>query len=370
MFQCLGDQQAAMLGQLCLSVGSAKATFGTGCFMLLNTGDQIVQSTHGLLTTVGFQLGAKEKCVYALEGSVAVAGSGIRWFRDELKFIKEAKEIDVLANTVKDANDVYIVPAFSGLLSPYWRDDARGVITGLTHSSNSGHLARAIIEASAYQTSEVLDAMLRDTRGAVQLNELKVDGGMCASEILMQFQADLLRIPVHRPASLEATASGAAFAAGLATGFWSDMPSLVAAVSHKPGTRIYRPDMEEERRERLYRGWKKAVQRTFGWIEPTTTTEKQAVLDSLPDAAIHSPPILQTVLTPPLRMSASPVLPIAPAPATPTASSIAPAAAAAASSTIVHAASRRVSPVLSHLATLGFGLLLGIGITMLRPQKR
>jgi glycerol kinase len=220
-----------MLGQQCFLPGDAKATFGTGCFMLLNTGSQPVPSTHGLLTTVCFQLGAKGETIYALEGSVAVAGSGVRWLRDGLGLIKEAKDVDTLAASVNSANDVYFVPAFSGLLSPYWRDDARGVIAGLTHSSNAGHLARAVLEAAAYQTREVLDAMVADTAGSVPLKTLRVDGGMSASETLMQFQSDLLNLPVARPASLEATASGAAFCAGLAVGFWKNVDDLSHSVS-------------------------------------------------------------------------------------------------------------------------------------------
>lgn len=225
-----------MIGQLCLRPGQAKNTYGTGCFMLLNTGSTPIASHHGLLTTVCFQLGPQSPAIYALEGSVAVAGSGVQWLRDQMQIISDSKDIDILANQVNDSGDMYFVPAFSGLLSPYWREDARGVIVGLTHASNRAHLARAVLQSSAFQTREVLDAMVADTATAaaaaststssdsavsmVNLHSLQVDGGMCASNILMQFQADQLGIPVVRPASLEATASGAAFCAGLAVKFW------------------------------------------------------------------------------------------------------------------------------------------------------
>jgi glycerol kinase len=278
----VGDQQAAMLGQLCLQPGQAKNTYGTGCFMLLNTGTKPVSSSHGLLTTLCFQLGPNAPPVYALEGSVAVAGSGVRWLRDQMGIIKDPREMDLLAATVKDAGDVYFVPAFSGLLSPYWRDDARGVIVGLTHSSNKAHLARAVLYAAAYQTREVLDAMQADTAaaspkgsGGLKLHSLQVDGGMCASNLLMQFQADQLAIPVVRPASLEATASGAAFCAGLAVKFWSGPEELQRLAAKHRDVRVFQPTMAPEERAQLFRGWKKAVQRTFGWVEKEGATQKQ-----------------------------------------------------------------------------------------------
>jgi len=275
---CVGDQQAAMLGQLCLEPGQVKNTYGTGMFMLLNTGSTPVPSAHGLLTTVCYQLGATAQPVYALEGSVAVAGSGVQWLRDQLGLIKQASDMDGLASTERDAGGVVFVPAFSGLLSPYWRDDARGVIAGLTHASNKAHLARAVLNASAFQTREVLDAMTADTHAGgkpIELQSLQVDGGMCASNVLMQFQADQLRIPVVRPASLEATASGAAFCAGLAVGFWSSTAELQRIAEKNRDVRVFRPQMDDETRQREYAQWKKAVRRTFGWVDkPPQNTEQ------------------------------------------------------------------------------------------------
>jgi glycerol kinase len=270
---CVGDQQAAMLGQLCLQPGQVKNTYGTGMFMLLNTGTTPVASQHGLLTTVCYQLGPDARTVYALEGSVAVAGSGVQWLRDKMGIIKHASEMDSLASTERDAGDVVFVPAFSGLLSPHWRDDARGVIVGLTHASNKAHLARAVLNAAAFQTREVLEAMTADTQASghpVALRSLQVDGGMCASNVLMQFQADQLRIPVVRPASLEATATGAAFCAGLAVGFWPGGTEELQTLAEKyRDVKTFRPNMDEPTRQKQFGQWKKAVQRTFGWVETT-----------------------------------------------------------------------------------------------------
>ena len=213
----LGDQQAALFGQTCFSAGEAKNTYGTGCFMLLNTGTKPIQSKSGLLTTLGYKIG-KEPAVYALEGSIAITGALVQWLRDNLGMIKTSPEIEELAKTVDDNGGVYFVPAFSGLFAPYWKNDARGVIVGLTRYVNKGHIARAVLEATAYQTREVLDAMNADS--GVALTALKVDGGMVYNELLMQFQADILDVPVIRPKVAETTALGAAYAAGLAVGFW------------------------------------------------------------------------------------------------------------------------------------------------------
>lgn len=263
-----------MIGQLCFNVGQAKNTYGTGCFMLLNTGEQPVVSTHGLLTTVCFQLGPKAPVTYALEGSVAVAGSGVQWMRDKMHLIKSSADINTLAAQCHDCHDLYFVPAFSGLLSPYWRDDARGVIVGLTHSSNHTHLARAVLYSSAYQTAEVLQAMMNDTHNKVKLTTLQVDGGMAASDILLQFQADLLaNVPVVRPSSLEATAAGAAYCAGLCVKYWSSTKQIVELMSSSSkssgvgSARIFKSSMSKEKREQLLNGWYKAVKRTFNWVE-------------------------------------------------------------------------------------------------------
>lgn len=280
---CLGDQQAALLGQLCVKAGSAKNTYGTGCFMLLNTGTKPVKSKHGLLTTVAFQLGREEACHYALEGSVAVAGSGVQWLRDNLQLIGNVAEINTFAQQTNNAcNDVYFVPAFSGLLSPYWRDDARGVFAGLTHSSTKADICRAVLYSAAYQTKAVLDSMIADIHAhdgqkhpgedEALLHTLKVDGGMCNSDILMQFQADVLNIVVARPFNLEATAAGAAFAAGLAVGYWASLETLIESISISQAVRMFEPSMSEDERKKLVHGWNKAVTRTFGWIEKETTS--------------------------------------------------------------------------------------------------
>ncbi len=257
----LGDQQAALVGQTCFDVGEAKNTYGTGCFMLLNTGNQPVSSTHGLLTTVGYQISG-EKPVYCLEGSVAIAGALVQWLRDNLGLISSAPEVETLARTVEDNGGAFIVPAFSGLFAPYWRSDARGVITGLTRYVNKGHLARAVLEANAYQTLDIMEAMKKDS--GVDLNSLKVDGGMVANELLMQFQADLLGVPVIRPSITETTALGAAYAAGLAVGFWSSMEELK---QYWLEDKAWQCQMDEKTRRKGIRCWQKAVQRTLDWVE-------------------------------------------------------------------------------------------------------
>lgn len=257
----LGDQQAALFGQTCFKVGEAKNTYGTGCFMLLNTGEKPVQSKAGLLTTLGYKIGNK-KAVYALEGSIAIAGALIQWLRDNLSLIQASPEIEALANQVQDSGGIYIVPAFSGLYAPYWKSDARGVIVGLTRYINKNHIARAALEATAYQTREVLDAMEKDS--GVKLRALKVDGGMVFNELLMQFQSDILNVPVVRPKVSETTALGAAYAAGLAVGFWKDTNELK---NNWGRDKEWTPKMDTKRRAGLYSGWKKAVTRTFDWVE-------------------------------------------------------------------------------------------------------
>lgn len=257
----LGDQQAATFGQACFEAGMAKNTYGTGCFMIMNTGEEIVPSQNGLLTTVCYKIGDR-KPVYALEGSIAVTGSLVQWLRDNLKMFDSAPEITALAETVADNGGCYFVPAFSGLFAPYWRADARGAIVGLTRYVNRGHIARAVLEATAYQTREVLDAMEADS--GVKLAALKVDGGMTANEILMQFQADQVGVPVVRPVVAETTALGAAYAAGIAVGFWSGESDVVENWAEDVR---WEPKMDEEERGRLYRNWKKAVTKTFDWVD-------------------------------------------------------------------------------------------------------
>jgi glycerol kinase len=257
----LGDQHAALMGQTCFTPGEAKNTYGTGCFMLMNTGGEIVPSRHGLLTTLGYKLGDASP-VYALEGSIAIAGALVQWLRDNLGLIASSAEVEQLARGVEDNGGVYIVPAFSGLFAPYWRSDARGVIVGLTRYANRGHIARATLEATAYQTREVLDAMEADS--GVKLRALKVDGGMVGNDTLMQFQADILGVPVMRPLVSETTALGAAYAAGLAVGFWKNLDELR---EYWGRDRTWQPQMAEDARARLYRGWKRAVERSFGWVE-------------------------------------------------------------------------------------------------------
>jgi glycerol kinase len=257
----LGDQQAALVGQTCFNPGEAKNTYGTGCFMLLNTGSEIVQSHSGLLTTVAYKMG-DNPATYALEGSIAITGALVQWLRDNLGLIHKSSEIEELARTVEDNGGVYFVPAFSGLFAPYWRSDARGVIAGLTRYVNKGHFARAALEATAFQTREVLDAMEKDS--GVKLTSLKVDGGMVFNELLMQFQADILGVPVVRPKVAETTALGAAYAAGLAAGFWDNPEDLRNnwQIDHS-----WHPHMDASDRQNLYQRWLKAVERTFGWIE-------------------------------------------------------------------------------------------------------
>jgi len=257
----LGDQHAALFGQTCFSAGEAKNTYGTGCFMLMNTGKTPVPSKAGLLTTLGYKLG-DEKAVYALEGSIAITGALVQWLRDNLGLIQSSAEVETLAKSVEDNGGIYFIPAFSGLFAPYWRSDARGAIVGMTRYINKGHIARAALEATAYQTREVLDAM--ETDSGVKLTSLKVDGGMVFNELLMQFQADILDVPVVRPKVAETTALGAAYAAGLAVGFWKDLDELKANWGKD---KEWQPAMDANKRKKLYSGWKKAVTRTFDWVE-------------------------------------------------------------------------------------------------------
>jgi len=257
----LGDQQAALFGQACYEPGEAKNTYGTGCFMLMNTGQELTPSESGLLTTVGYQIGDQD-VVYALEGSIAITGALVQWLRDNLRMIDTAAEIEELAEKVEDTGGIYFVPAFSGLFAPYWRSDARGVIVGLTRYINRSHIARAVLEATAYQVREVLDAMEKDS--GVKLQTLKVDGGMVVNELLMQFQADILDVPVIRPVVSETTSLGSAYAAGLAVGFWEDLDELR---KNWDKDKQWNPKMDAETRAGYYAGWKKAVKRTFNWVE-------------------------------------------------------------------------------------------------------
>ena len=255
----LGDQQAALFGQTCFSPGEAKNTYGTGCFLLLNTGTEPTVSRKGLLTTVGYRLG-EAPAVYCLEGSIAVAGALVQWLRDNLHMIERATDIEELAASVSDNGGVYLVPAFSGLFAPYWRADARGVIVGLTRYAERGHLARAALESTAYQVSDVVEAMREDC--GVSLTSLRVDGGMVANQMLMQFQADVLQVPVIRPVVAETTALGAAYAAGLAVGFWRGLDELRA---NWKADRTWQPGLALKERDRLLAWWKKAVTRSFDW---------------------------------------------------------------------------------------------------------
>ncbi|MGH3083127.1 MAG: glycerol kinase GlpK [Gaiellaceae bacterium] len=257
----LGDQQAALFGQTCFAVGEAKNTYGTGNFLLLNTGNEAVQSKSGLLTTLAYKIG-DQPAVYCLEGAIAITGALVQWLRDNLGLIKESPEVEDLAKTVEDNGGVYFVPAFSGLFAPYWRSEARGVIAGLTRYVNKGHLARAALEATAWQSKEVVDAMNADS--GVDLTSLKVDGGMVYNELLMQFQADVLDVPVIRPTVAETTSLGAAYAAGLATGFWSEVEDLRANWGKD---KEWQPQMDAAERDKEYGYWKKAVTRTFDWLE-------------------------------------------------------------------------------------------------------
>jgi len=257
----LGDQQAALFGQTCFSVGEAKNTYGTGNFLLLNTGNEIVQSKSGLLTTLAYKIG-DQPATYCLEGAIAITGALVQWLRDNLGLISSAPEVEDLAKTVDDNGGVYFVPAFSGLFAPYWRSEARGVIAGLTRFNTKGHLARAALEATALQTKEVVDAM--NTDSGVDLTSLKVDGGMVENELLMQFQADVLDVPVIRPTVAETTSLGAAYAAGLAVGFWSEVEDLRANWGKD---KEWQPQMDPQERDKEYAYWKKAVTRTFDWLD-------------------------------------------------------------------------------------------------------
>ena len=258
----LGDQQAALFGQTCFAAGEAKCTYGTGSFLLLHTGERPVASRRGLLTTVAYRIGDAAPA-YALEGSIAVTGALVQWLRDNLGLISTAAEVNDLASTVDDNGGCYIVPAFSGLFAPHWRTDARGIIAGLTGYVTKGHLARAALEATAWQVKDVVDAMAADS--GVDLTALKVDGGMTASELLMRFQADVLDVPVVRPTVTETTSMGAAYAAGLAVGVWSDVETLRA---NWKADRTWRPAMAAEDRDKAYRYWQRAVDRAKGWTEP------------------------------------------------------------------------------------------------------
>lgn len=257
----LGDQHAATFGQACFDVGTAKNTYGTGCFMLMNTGSQIVESSHGLITTVCYQLGGSDP-VYALEGSIAVAGSLVQWLRDNMRMFSSAPEIEELAASVPDNGGAYFVPAFSGLFAPYWRADARGAIVGLTRFVNRGHIARAVLESTAFQTREVVEAMEADS--GIRLASLKVDGGMTSNPLLMQFQADQLGVPVIRPVVAETTVLGAAYAAGIATGYWAGEQDVR---DNWAEGRRWEPAMDGAERGRLFRNWKKAVTKTFDWVD-------------------------------------------------------------------------------------------------------
>jgi glycerol kinase len=257
----LGDQQAALVGQTCFKPGEAKNTYGTGCFLLMNVGEKPVPSNFGLLTTLGYKLGTAP-AVYALEGSIAITGALVQWLRDNLNLIEKSSDIETLAATVADNGGVYFVPAFSGLYAPYWKDSARGVIAGLTRYATKGHLARAVLEATAFQTREVLEAMEKDS--GVALDSLRTDGGMVGNNLLMQFQADILNKPVVRPVIRETTALGAAYVAGLATGFYKNLDDLRANWSVD---QTWRPNLDNNKREGMYRLWKKAVIRSFDWVD-------------------------------------------------------------------------------------------------------
>ena len=278
----LGDQQAATFGQACFEKGMSKNTYGTGNFMLLNTGTEIVPSENGLLTTVCYQL-ADQDAVYALEGSIAVTGSLVQWLRDNIGLITHTEQIEELAQQVDDNGGCYIVPAFSGLFAPYWKDDARGAIVGLTRYVNKFHIARAALEATAFQTREVLDAM--NTDSGVEVAQLRVDGGMVANETLMQFQADILGVDVVRPKVAETTALGAAYAAGIAVGFWDGEQDVID--NWEEGQR-WSPQLDDAERERLFRNWKKAVTRTFDWVDEDTEAQEKEVAEETADQAARA----------------------------------------------------------------------------------
>lgn len=257
----LGDQQAALVGQTCFGIGEAKNTYGTGCFLLLNTGESIVRSKSGLLTTVAYKFG-NDSSIYALEGSIAITGALVQWLRDNLNIIGKSSEIEALARSVEDNGGVYFVPAFSGLFAPYWRTDARGVIVGLTRYVNRGHIARAALEATAYQTKDVINAMERDSN--IKLEVLKVDGGMVVNDLLMQFQSDILNVPVVRPKVIETTALGASYAAGLAVKFFESLDDLK---KNWAVDKVWKPSMDDKTRDKLYRGWLRAVEKSFNLAE-------------------------------------------------------------------------------------------------------
>jgi glycerol kinase len=257
----LGDQQAALVGQACFRPGEAKNTYGTGCFLLMNTGEKPIASTAGLVTTVAYQM-AQEKACYALEGSIAVTGALVQWLRDNLGLIGSSNEVEKLAGEVEDNGGVYFVPAFSGLYAPHWNERARGTIMGLTRYVTRSHIGRAVLEATAYQTREVLGAMEKDS--SIRIPELRVDGGMVGNELLMQFQADILDIPVVRPKITETTALGAAYAAGLAVGYWRNREDLV---SNWAVDKRWKPQMPQPRRSALYGSWQKAVARSLDWLD-------------------------------------------------------------------------------------------------------
>jgi glycerol kinase len=257
----LGDQQAALVGQTCFRPGEAKNTYGTGCFLLMNTGDRLVQSNHGLLTTAAYKLG-DQPVQYALEGSIAITGALVQWLRDNLGLIPKSSDVESLARSVSDNGGVYFVPAFSGLYAPYWKDNARGVITGLTRYANKGHIARAVLEATAFQTRDVVEAMEKDSH--IKLDVLRTDGGMVEDDLLMQFQSDILDLPVIRPVTRDATtALGSAYAAGLAVGYFKDLDDLR---SNWAVDRTWKPNMSESQRNEMYRLWKRAVSKSFDWV--------------------------------------------------------------------------------------------------------
>jgi glycerol kinase len=257
-----GDQQAATFGQACYEAGLAKNTYGTGSFMLMNTGQQVVSSQHGLLTTIGWGLGARDnvQLAYALEGSIFVTGAAVQWLRDGLQIIKQSSDVEALANTVPDSGGVYLVPAFVGLGAPYWDSDARGTLLGLTRGSTAGHIARATLESMCYQARDVLEAMVADSQ--IDLKTLRVDGGAVGNDLLMQFQADILGVAVQRPQVAETTALGAAYLAGLAVGFWSSQQEVSALWAID---RTFEPQMSSDQRSSLYANWKRAVQRSLNW---------------------------------------------------------------------------------------------------------
>ena len=273
----LGDQQAATFGQTCFAPGEAKNTYGTGNFLLLNTGTEAVPSKSGLLTTVGYKIGDQD-AIYCLEGSIAITGALVQWLRDNLKMIKAAPEVEELAKSVDDNGGCYIVPAFSGLFAPYWKSNARGVIAGLTRYVNAGHIARATLEATAYQSREVVEAM--DADSGVALESLKVDGGMVGNDLLMQFQADLLGVPVIRPQVPETTSLGAAYAAGLATGFWSEVEDLRENWAED---KRWEPTMDSDKRDEYYKYWKRAVTRTFDWFDADEEPDEGGAARAAPD---------------------------------------------------------------------------------------